>query len=98
MDLHRDGKGFSPYYDIITTYGHYTDGRLEVPGIGLRFKYDPRTIVGICGKALAHGVAEVQGDRFCLVQYFHRRILDLLCGYEVEEQQFHWMRQGDLSS
>ena len=60
--LHQDGKGYSPYYDIIMTLGNYTDGRLEVPGIGLQFKYNPGTIVGICGKALAHGVREVNGD------------------------------------
>ena len=80
-DLHRDGKGFTPYYDILTMLGNYENGRLEVPGIGLRFKYNPGTIVGICGKALAHGVAEVEGERYCLVQYFHRKVLGLLCGY-----------------
>lgn len=95
-DFHRDGKGFTPYYDITTTLGNYTDGRFEVPAVGLRFKYNPGTIVGICGKALAHGVAEVDGDRFCHVQYFHRKVLGLFCGYELEAQSFHWMRQDDL--
>ena len=95
-DLHRDGKGFSPYYDIITTLGHYSDGRLEVPGIGLRFQYNPGTMVGICGKALAHGVAEVDGNRYCLVQYFHRNVLGLFSGYTLEEESFHWMKQEDL--
>ena len=95
-DLHRDGKGFTPYYDIITTLGHYSDGRFEVPGIGLRFQYNPGTIVGICGKALAHGVAEVDGIRYCLVQYFHRSVLSLFSGYTLEEEPFHWMRQDDL--
>ena len=95
-DIHRDGKGFTPYYDITTTIGHYADGRFEVPGIGLRFKYNPGTIIGICGKALAHGVADVEGDQYCLVQYFHRKVLGLLCGYKVEEQSFHWMRQDDI--
>src|SRR5277367_4804795 len=68
-ELHRDGKGFAPFYDLVTTVGYYTGGRFEVPGIGLRFKYDPGTIMGLCGKVLGHSVAEVDGDRFCLVQY-----------------------------
>jgi hypothetical protein len=94
--LHRDGKGFGPYYDIVTTLGDYTGGRFEVPAIGLRFKYDPGTMIGICGKALAHKVAEVEGDRFCLVQYFHRKVLDLISGYTVNESSHHWMRQQDV--
>src|SRR5271168_2301585 len=66
-EFHRDGKGFAPFYDLITTVGYYTGGRFEVPGIGLRFKYDPGTIMGLCGKVLGHSVAEVDGDRFCVV-------------------------------
>jgi hypothetical protein len=95
--LHRDGKGYSPYYDILTTLGDYTNGRLEVPGIGLRFKYNPGTIVGICGKALAHGVGEVDGDRFCLVQYFHRRVLDVITEkYPISRREQEWMTQNEL--
>lgn len=95
-ELHRDAKGFTPYYDITTTLGHYCDGRFEVPGIGLRFKYNPGTIIGISGKALAHGVAEVEGTRYCLAQYFHRQVLNLLSGYTLEEQSFHWSRTEDF--
>lgn len=95
--LHRDGKGYSPYYDVIATLGDYTDGRFEVPGIGLRFKYNPGTIVGICGKVLAHGVGEVDGDRFCLVQYFHRRVLDVIAQkYSVNLREQEWMTQDEL--
>ena len=95
--LHRDGKGYSPYYDIITTLGDYTDGRLEVPGVGLRFKYNPGTIVGICGKVLAHGVGAVNGDRFCHVQYFHRRVLDVIAEkYPVNQWEQEWMTQCEL--
>jgi hypothetical protein len=96
-DLHRDGKGFNPYYDITTTLGNYTNGRFEVPGIGLRFQYNPGSMIAIAGKVLAHGVAEVDGDRFCHVQYVHRRVLDLMCGYPVSEEPSHWMRQDDLN-
>ena len=95
-ESHRDAKGFTPFYDIVTTLGDYTDGRFEVPAIGLRFQYNPGTMIGICGKVLSHGVSEVEGDRFCLVQYFHRKVLDLLSGYTVEPRPYHWMRQEDF--
>ena len=95
--LHRDGRGYSPYYDVVTTLGDYTNGRFEVPGIGLRFKYNPGTIVGICGKVLAHGVGEVDGDRFCLVQYFHRRVLDVIEEkYPINQREQEWMTQREL--
>lgn len=97
-NLHRDGKGVAPFYDIITTIGNYTDGEFLVPAIGLRFKYNPGTIIGVCGKALAHAVPEVNGDRFCIVQYFHKRVLDLIIeGGFRENQEFNgWMRQSDF--
>lgn len=97
-EFHRDGKGFAPFYDLIATVGNYTGGRLEIPGIGLRFRYDPGTLIGICGKALEHGVAEVDGDRFCVVQFFHRKVLELGqsdisgCG-----ESSCWMRVQDFT-
>lgn len=97
-EFHRDGKGFAPFYDLIATVGNYTDGRLEIPGIGLRFRYDPGTLIGICGKALEHGVAEVDGDRFCVVQFFHRKVLERIesdfagCGESTS-----WMRVQDFT-
>src|SRR5277367_3729358 len=42
-ELHQDGKGFGQFYDLITTVGHYTGGRFEVPRIGLCFRYYPGT-------------------------------------------------------
>ena len=67
---HRDNNGIDQFYDILTTIGNYNDGRLRVPGIGIHFMYNPGTVVAICGKALQHAVAPVNGDRVCLAQYF----------------------------
>src|SRR5271168_1211514 len=76
--FHREGKGFAPFYDVVTTVGYYRGGRFEVPGIVLRFRYNPGTMMGLCGKALEHGAAAVDGDRFCVVQYCHRKVLDIV--------------------
>jgi len=96
--LHRDGKGFAPFYDLVTTIGDYKNGRFDVPGIGLQFQYNPGTIIGICGKALAHEVAEVDGDRLCLVQYFHKKVLDVIRagGYNRHQEFSGWMKQSDF--
>lgn len=97
-ELHRDHKGFAPFYDLLTTVGHYTHGRFEVPAIGLRFGYDPGTIIGVCGKVLEHGVAEVEGDRFCVVQYFHRKVLeDVHCNLTGDGDFRGWMRVQDFT-
>jgi hypothetical protein len=97
-ELHRDGKGFAPSYDLLATVGNYTGGRFEVPGIGLRFRYDPGTMMGLCGKALEHAVAEVDGDRFCVVQFFHRKVLELLqSDFSGHGQSSCWMRVEDFT-
>ena len=97
-ELHRDCKGFAPFYDLITTVGYYTGGRFEVPGIGLRFGYDPGTMMGICGKVLEHGVAEVDGDRFCVVQFFHRKVLEFVQSDLAVPGEFSgWMRVQDFT-
>ena len=96
--MHRDGKGFAPFYDLIATVGNYTGGRFEVPGIGLRFRYDPGMMVGLCEKALEHGVAEVRGDWFCVVQFFHQKVLEVLrSDFVGSEDGSRWMRVEDFT-
>jgi hypothetical protein len=73
---HRDKNGIEQFYDLLTTIGNYTDGRLRVPGLGIHFLYNPGTVVAICGKALQHAVAPVNGDRVCLAQYFQSVAMD----------------------
>ena len=95
--LHRDGKGFAPFYDVLTTIGEYTEGWFNVPGIGLRFQYNPGTMIGICGKVLAHEVAEVDADRICIVQYFHKKALEVIEESFQRNQAFcGWMKQADF--
>jgi hypothetical protein len=97
-EVHRDGKGFAPFYDLLATVGNYTGGRFEVPGIGLRFRYDPGTMMGLCGKALEHGVAEVDGDRFCVVQFFHRKVLEFFqSDFSGHGPSSSWMRVQDFT-
>lgn len=91
--LHRDQKGVAPFFDLLTTIGNYTDGMIHTPALGLVFKYNPGTLMALCGKVLAHEVPRVNGERVCLVQYFHRRPLELhTTNPDLREQQFcDWM-------
>lgn len=66
---HRDVNGRNNWMDLLVTLGEYSLGRLELPGLGIRLVYDPRTVVGILGKVISHGVGEVNGDRTCMAYY-----------------------------
>jgi hypothetical protein len=91
--LHRDGKGIAPFFDLLTTLGQYRNGQLRVPGLGLTFEYDSGTMVALCGKALAHAVPKVEGERICIVQYFHAGPLDTHSNnLNLQDQHYNgWM-------
>ncbi|KAH6911906.1 hypothetical protein BKA70DRAFT_1370411 [Coprinopsis sp. MPI-PUGE-AT-0042] len=63
-------------YDILYTGGSYTDGRIEVHGVGLRCRYNPGTVVATLGAVFPHGVGPVNGERFCLAHFFREAALD----------------------
>lgn len=75
---HRDTNGRNPWMDLMVTVGEYEHGRLELPGLGVRLEYNPGTIVGLCGKVVVHGAAEVEGDRACLAYYMRNGVHERL--------------------
>jgi hypothetical protein len=76
--LHRDVRGRKNWYDMLVTLGNYTNGRFELPGIGLRLNYPPGTVIGICSMALMHGAGKVNGDRICLAYFMRNKVLERL--------------------
>ena len=68
---HRDFQGGAENFDILATVGNYTGACFEVPTLGVRFAYEPGTIVVLLSYLLEHGVSEVQGDRITIAG-FHR--------------------------
>lgn len=66
---HRDTRGWAFGYDLLATFGRYTNGILDLPSIGLTCAYNPGTITGLMGKVLIHGVKPVNGERFCFAQF-----------------------------
>ena len=79
---HRDVQGMLSNYDLLATFGSYNDGRFEVPAVGLRFVYNPGTLIGISGKILLHGVGAVSGDRICIASYFREKVMERIGTHE----------------
>jgi hypothetical protein len=75
---HRDMSGRNPWYDMLVTTGNYSHGRLELPGIGVRLSYDPRTVVALASRLLVHGAAEIKGDRACFALYMRNNVHERL--------------------
>jgi hypothetical protein len=72
--LHRDVQGRQNWFDILATFGKYTEGRMELPGIGYQLEYNPGTIVAIAGKTVVHGVGKCNADRVCIVYYMRDKV------------------------
>jgi hypothetical protein len=62
-------RGWAFGYDLLATFGRYSNGVLDLPSIGLSCAYNPGTITGLMGKVLIHGVKLVNGERFCFAQF-----------------------------
>ncbi len=75
--FHRDNGAGSPCYDVLVPLGHYSNGRIEMPGLGYRFRYDPGTVVGIPARIVRHG-AICLGDRVCLAYHNKTAVMDHL--------------------
>lgn len=74
---HRDNGANHPWFDILLAVGEYENGRLELPGLGMRFKYDPGTAVSLTGRVLQHG-ATCPGDRACIVYHMRSNVVQKL--------------------
>ena len=49
--------------------------RVELPGIGIRFHYNPGSMLLILSKAIRHGVSVSKEERCCLAFFVRERIL-----------------------
>jgi len=62
------------WFDVLATFGEYTDGRMELPSLGVRLEYNPGTMVALAGRVVPHGVAESKGKRVCLAYFMRDRV------------------------
>jgi hypothetical protein len=77
--LHRDNGSGHAWFDMLIPLGHYKNGRLDLPGLGLTLRYDPRTIVAFTGRLLRHG-ASCPGDRACMAYYMRHQVVKQVTG------------------
>jgi hypothetical protein len=74
---HRDNGSGHPWFDILLAVGDYQNGCLELPGLGMRLKYDPGTAVALTGQVLQHG-ASCPGDRACIAYHMKSNVVEEL--------------------
>ncbi|TEB34688.1 hypothetical protein FA13DRAFT_1598553, partial [Coprinellus micaceus] len=65
-EFHRDNKGRPMLPDVLSMYGSYQRGRLEIPLLGARFVYNPGTNVVFPGYMMEHGASKTDGERVCI--------------------------------
>jgi hypothetical protein len=87
--IHRDLQARHQWYDVLVTLGEYTDGRMELPSLGIRLEYNPGTVVALAGKMIPHGVCQCDGERVCLA-YFMRDNVHERAGVHAPD----WMTTG----
>ena len=46
---HRDHLSIPEGFDILTTVGNYSNGRMRMPSLQLEFKYDPGCMIAFSG-------------------------------------------------
>ena len=86
--FHRDGRSPSTMFDVLATVGKTVDPdiRAELPGIGIRFHYNPGTMLLILSKAIRHGVSISKEERCCLACFVQERVL-----YQLGSCEEAWM-------
>lgn len=71
---HRDSYSAAEWYDLLYTFGSYRNGHLELPGVGVKFRYDSGTMIALGGHLLQHRVARVDGERACIAFYMRENV------------------------
>ena len=72
--LHRDTGSRVDWADMLIALGTYHDGRLELPGLGMVYRYNPGTIIAFSGKAFEHG-STCSGNRACIALYMRDNVI-----------------------
>ena len=74
---HRDTLGRKEWLELLVALGDYEDGRFELDGLNILFRYDPGCILATSGKLFRHG-AHCDGERACLAYYMRDLVQERL--------------------
>ena len=77
--FHHDPHSQSNWYDVLVSVGEYKDCYLDIPTLGVKLEYSPRTTVAFSSCLLRHGVNKVDGNRCFFAYYMRENIHNFLC-------------------
>jgi hypothetical protein len=72
--IHRDNLSHPEWYNLLATIGPYRSAIFELPGVGIRFRYNSGTVIGLSGRLLRHVVSESDGERVCIAYYMRDNV------------------------
>ncbi|EAU89594.2 hypothetical protein CC1G_02483 [Coprinopsis cinerea okayama7 len=73
---HRDTSGPICGMDLLVTGGNYSNGVFLTPTLNRRWTYNPGCVIVLLGKAVLHGVPQVNGERYCLAYFWREGLFD----------------------
>ncbi|TEB06402.1 hypothetical protein FA13DRAFT_1807111 [Coprinellus micaceus] len=91
-EFHRDNKGGGMLPDVLSMYGSYQRGRLEIPLLGARFVYNPGTNIVFPGYMMEHGASKMDGERVCIASFLRLNVGASL----LDDEEMNPYREADL--
>ena len=85
---HIDTKSRAPYFNIISSFGHFDTAFVRLPSIGGIVHLKPGGFVGLCGHVVYHEVLPCDDDRICYAWYMRRSV-----HADMEARPATWMSQ-----
>lgn len=78
--LHHDGQNADWMYDLLVNISDHLDPDIqaELPGIGIRFRYNSGTVLAIQSKVIRHGVSLSNVDRYSLAFFMRAQVSEWL--------------------
>jgi Oxygenase domain of the 2OGFeDO superfamily len=82
---HRDVRDYRLGYAVIVVFGAFTGGEFVIPGLNIKFPFQPGDVIFIRGQALQHYITQWEpegrnGERFCITHFTHQSLVDYISG------------------
>ena len=91
--FHVDRFGRPQWFDLLVTFGTYSDLYFLLPTLGLTLQYCPGTVIAMSGKMIEHGVGQADGDRAVLAWYMRDEVHEFM-----HVSRSHFMRYSDVAN
>ena len=85
---HRDTKSRISYFDLLGSFGNFTDFQFHMKSIGVTVNVQSGGMIGLCGHLILHEASECVGDRVCYAWYMRGSVHSAM-----EVAPASWMNQ-----